>query len=71
MATPVRQAAQGLEFGTPAPLFRVSEAQGIFSYPYDLSPDGQKILALVPTQVAGDAASLNVIVNWDAELKKK
>jgi hypothetical protein len=36
-----------------------------------LSPDGQKILALVPTQVAGDAASLNVIVNWDAELKKK
>jgi dipeptidyl aminopeptidase/acylaminoacyl peptidase len=71
MATPVRQAAKGLEFGTPSPLFRVSEAQGIFSYPYDLSPDGQKILALVPTQVARDAASLNVIVNWDAELKKK
>jgi dipeptidyl aminopeptidase/acylaminoacyl peptidase len=69
MVAPVRQTAQGLEFGTPVPLFRISEPQGIFSYPYDLSPDGQKILALVPGQVAGDAASLNVIVNWDAKAK--
>jgi hypothetical protein len=71
MVAPVRQAVQELEFGTPTPLFRVSEAQGMFSYPYDLSLDGQKILALVPGQSTGDTASLNVIVNWDAELKKK
>jgi Tol biopolymer transport system component len=69
MVVPVRQAAQGLEFGTPAALFRISEPQGMFSYPYDLSADGQRILALVPGQLAQDTASLNVIVNWDAKAK--
>jgi Tol biopolymer transport system component len=71
MVAPVRQASQGLEFGTPAALFRISEPQGIYSYPYDLSADGQRILTLVPGHLAGDVASLNVILNWGAELKKR
>jgi len=71
MAVSIRNVARGLEFGTPAALFRISEPQGQFSYAYDVAPDGQRILALVPRQVAGDSASLTVVVNWDAELKKK
>jgi eukaryotic-like serine/threonine-protein kinase len=69
MVAGVRNVPGGLEFGTPAALFRTSEPQGQFSYPYDLSSDGQKILALVPGEVAGDAASLSVIVNWDTKSK--
>lgn len=69
MVASVRNVPGGLEFGTPVALFRTSEPQGQFSYPYDVSSDGQKILALVPGEVAGDAASLSVIVNWDANPK--
>jgi serine/threonine protein kinase len=69
MVASVRNAPGGLEFGTPAALFRTSEPQGQFSYPYDVSSDGQRILALVPREVAGDSASLFVIVNWDTKSK--
>src|SRR4029077_16637431 len=63
MVAAIRNAARGLEFGTPAALFRISEPQGQFSYAYDVAPDGQRILALVPARVTGDAASLTVVVN--------
>jgi hypothetical protein len=66
MVASVRSVAHGPGFGTPAALFRVSEPQGLFCYPYDVAFDGQRILALVPASVAGDAASLRVVVNWDA-----
>jgi eukaryotic-like serine/threonine-protein kinase len=69
MVAAIRNAARGLEFGTPAALFRISEPQGQFSYAYDVAPDGQRILALVPARVTGDAASLTVVVNWDAKSK--
>ena len=52
---------------TPTALFGVSEPQGVFSYRYDVSSDDQRVLALVPGQVAGDAASLSLIINWDAK----
>jgi Tol biopolymer transport system component len=67
MVASVRNAAHGLEFGAPTALFHVSEPQGMFSYPYDVTSDGQRILALVPVQVPGDTASLTVLVNWDAK----
>ena len=66
MVASVRTVSNGLEFGTPAALFRVPEPMGMYSYPYDVASDGQRILALVPSKVAGDSASLNVLVNWDA-----
>jgi hypothetical protein len=69
MVASIRNVARGLELGTPAALFRVSEPQGQFSYAYDVAPDGQRILALVPAQVAGDNASLTVVINWDAKPK--
>jgi eukaryotic-like serine/threonine-protein kinase len=69
MVTPVRTAVHGLEFGTPAALFRVSEPIGMFAYPYDVAPDRKRILALVPSKVGGDSPSLTVLVNWDAKPK--
>jgi hypothetical protein len=59
-----------LEFGTPAALFATVPPAGLFAYPYDVSPDGQRILALAPA--AGEAGSslLTVLINWQAGLKK-
>jgi serine/threonine protein kinase/Tol biopolymer transport system component len=69
MVAPVRTVSHTLEFGTPAALFRVSEPSGMFTYPYDVGSDRQRILALVPSKVAGDSPSLSVLVNWDAKPK--
>jgi len=69
MVAPVRTVSHALEFGTPAALFRVSEPSGMFTYPYDVGSDRQRILALVPSKVAGDSPSLSVLVNWDAKPK--
>jgi Tol biopolymer transport system component len=70
MAAIVRAAGQGLEFGSPAALFRVVEPLGAFSYPYDVSHDGTRILALNPGEGASNAAHLTVLMNWHAGLKK-
>jgi Tol biopolymer transport system component len=69
MVAAVRNVPHGLEFRTPAALFRVSEPQGILCYPYDVASDGQRILTLVPSRVGRDSASLTVLVNWDANPK--
>jgi hypothetical protein len=70
MAASVRAGPQGLEFGVPVALFRVAEPAGPFSYPYDVAPDGQRILALTPGGGPGDAATLTVLLNWESKLKK-
>ena len=69
MVASVREAPQGLEFGAPSALFRISEPQGIVCYPYDVGPDGQRILALVPSTLGGERPSLTVLVNWDKKAK--
>jgi hypothetical protein len=69
MAASVRATAQGLDFGSPAALFRVVEPLGSFAYPYDIAADG-KILAIAPSGATGAAAPLTLLVNWDAGLKK-
>ena len=69
MVAPVRTVSHGLEFGPPAALFRVSEPQGMFAYPYDVASDGRRILALVPSKLGGDSPSLTVLVNWDPNTK--
>ena len=61
--------APGVTVGTPVPLFKIGEPLGTFAYPFDISSDGQKILALTPTSTAGDRA-LTVLVNWEAGLRK-
>jgi len=67
MVASVRPAPHGLEFGAPAARFRVPEPVGMFAYPYDVAPDGKKILALMPSKAGGDSPSLTVLVNWDAK----
>jgi len=69
MVTSVRHAPNGLEFGTPSALFRISEPQGIVCYPYDVASDGQRILTLVPRKVDRDSGSLTVLVNWEPKPK--
>jgi Tol biopolymer transport system component len=70
MVTSVRSLPQGLEFGTPSTLFRVSEPQGAICYPYDVAPDGRRILTLVPGKAGGDGPSLTVLVNWEPQRNK-
>jgi eukaryotic-like serine/threonine-protein kinase len=70
MVVSVRPSAQGLEFSSPKALFSIAPPAGIFAYPYDVSPDGQTILALAPAAGEAGASSLTVLVNWQASLKK-
>jgi eukaryotic-like serine/threonine-protein kinase len=57
------------EFGTPRVLFvlpaTLTLEGALLPYSYDVAPDGQRILALVPT--AAERPPLTVIVNWQAE----
>jgi serine/threonine-protein kinase len=68
MSVSVASAGDGLKFGAPVSLLPIVEPLGTFAYPYDVAPDGQKILALTPSST--DAAPLMVIVNWEAGLRK-
>jgi Tol biopolymer transport system component len=68
MVAAVRNQGGRLEFGTPSALFRIPEFLGPRFYPYDLSGDGQRILALMPD--TGEGAPLTVLINWQAGLKK-
>jgi Tol biopolymer transport system component len=69
MSASVRATGNGLQFGTPAALFRMTEPTGPHLYPYDVSADGQRILALTP-EVSEGTAPLTVFLNWQAALKK-
>ena len=69
MGTPVAAKPQALEFGTPVRLLRTATPIGPHPYLYDVSADGQKILALAPSRDAGAMLQLTVLVNWEALLK--
>jgi hypothetical protein len=68
MSVSVASVGDGLKFGAPVSLLPIVEPLGTFAYPYDVAPDGQKILALTPS--SSDVAPLMVIVNWEAGLPK-
>ena len=78
MAVPVRASADGqaLEPGAPAPLFRVpvvfggsAATGGAAKAQYAVAPDGQRFLINVTVEEA-TAPPINVVLNWDAALKK-
>jgi hypothetical protein len=48
----------------------VVDPLGAFAYPYDLGPNGEKILALTLAGSEHHASTLTVIVNWEAGLKR-
>jgi eukaryotic-like serine/threonine-protein kinase len=74
MSVAVQAISGSLEFGTPRTLFTipfVAPPAGVSApYTYDVMPDGQRFLALVPT---GDAVPppMTVILNWSEELKQR
>jgi hypothetical protein len=70
VSVPVRT-TPALETGRPTPLFSVSErlGRGGSSHSwqaFDVSPDGQRFLAIVP-EVVGEEQPLTVVWNWTAE----
>src|SRR5262249_33716154 len=71
MAIPIATGAAGrLEPGAPVALMDIVEPLGTFAYPYDIAPDGQRILTLKP--LSGErVAPMTVLVNWEAGLRKE
>jgi hypothetical protein len=67
MAATVRETSRGLELGAPVKLGIAAPAVGGRFYSYDVSADGQRILALAPD--ASENAPLTVLMNWQASLK--
>ena len=69
MSVAVHPISGSLELGTPRPLFTipVTLTSSGSPYTYDVMPDGQRFLTIVP---AGDATlpPLTVILNWQAAL---
>jgi serine/threonine protein kinase len=57
-----------LEASTPVPLFetRIGEGSGHVAFQYDVSADGKRFVIAT----AAATPSLNVVMNWDAELRK-
>jgi Tol biopolymer transport system component len=65
VVTPVRT-SPALQIGAPTTLFTLA---GRPWTDFDVTPDGQRFLAVVP-QIVGDESPLNVIVNWAAGAPK-
>jgi hypothetical protein len=68
-----------LQLESPEPLFRAFESGSILfggplrlgmgTMPFDISRDGQRFL--IATSGNAEPTPITVVVNWDAELKKK
>jgi hypothetical protein len=65
-------ASPSFEPSTPQPLFEAHAAQppDFWAFGYDLMPDGKRFLVVTNAGAFGHAPVLNVMVNWDAGLKK-
>ncbi len=75
-AVTVRAEADSVKFGSPITLFELPsrapspQATSALRYSYDVTPNGQRFLALVPVGAPG-APSLTVLSNWQAELHRQ
>ena len=67
MAAGIRMTATGVETDAPRELFPISVGNFIAS-PYDVTPDGQRFLA-VELSAPERAAPPTVVTNWQARLK--
>jgi serine/threonine protein kinase len=64
------QTSPSLQLGTPTPLFTLARElgpRGFLSSGFDVSPDGQRFLVVLP-EVVADELPLSVVVNWTAEV---
>ena len=73
ISVPIRT-TPSLQLGSPTELFALKEAwQTAFGSQdgcFDVSPDGQRFLAVVP-EVLADKLPLTVVVKWSAEVAEK
>ena len=69
MAGGVKTTGTSLEVGTVKPLFETRFFRGTGGWNYDVAADGQRfVINYSPEQ---PNAAITLVVNWDAELKKK
>jgi len=68
MAAEVTLTENNLMFGTVRPLFGLSAYTS--NNTYDVSADGQHVLAIVPAQSTSAPQPLTVVQNWTAALRK-
>jgi len=65
-----------VEFGNPAPVAKSGLWRSSFvqARPWDLSPDGTRILGFLegtaPQQAANAPTTIQVVLNWSEELKR-
>ncbi len=73
MSVQVRSVGDKLEFGTESALFKILIPPGEVSYPglspYDVAPDGKRILALAAAG-ADQGQHLVVLSNWAPALRE-
>jgi Tol biopolymer transport system component len=67
MAAAIRETARGVEPAAPALQGIRIPASGGRYFSYDISPDGQRILALAPD--TSENTPLTILMNWQASLK--
>ncbi len=66
MAVDIVTTSPSFSVGTPKMLF---EAQDLSNW--DISPDGQRFLMIMPVEQQQPATQINVVLNWFEELKQK
>jgi serine/threonine-protein kinase len=71
------RAEKGLAFGTPVPLPIEDAIHPLAQRNYDVTPDGQRLLIVLPVQTAlanptrRASAQINVVLNWHQELMQR
>ena len=71
MAAEIRIVGESLQVGTVHALFGGFQAGGNSGgYPYDISEDGQRILAAIPAASGTTSEPITLVQNWMAGLKK-
>jgi hypothetical protein len=65
------QATPTLAAGKPRLLFEQHFEKSIFPFEanYDVSPDGRRLLLVVPGEGESAPAQINVVLNWSEELR--
>ena len=68
MVVPVKT-QPSLTLGTPRVLFE-GDYLKVSGIPYDVSPDGQRVLVLKPSADPASPPFLKLVLNWQAELER-
>jgi serine/threonine-protein kinase len=61
----------GRPVAPPAKLFAFTSGAAILTRAWDVSPDGQRFLAVEPAEAGAASSQLNIVSNWFEELKAR